>query len=149
MNARFLGANIKMLRLFQHQGPPTSQLDVLSFPESEYPVAGSRLLPPLHLSHLENYRLQGGRTLELPSLSLGIGRRPMNRSDDLSGLADMPFTIGNSLPPRLVHPWPALMWHCLPQLLRLAQSPRGYTEINCFSWDMTPLICPQSTYSLI
>lgn len=109
MNARFLGANIKMLQLFQHQGPPTSQLNVLSFHESEYPVAGSRLLPPLHLSHLENYRLQGGRTLELPSLSLGIGRRPMNRSDDLSGLADMPFTIGNSLPPRLVRPWPALM----------------------------------------
>ena len=108
MNARFLGANIKMLRLFQHQGSPTSQLNVLSFRESEYPVAGSRFLPPLHRSHLENYRLQGGRTLQLPSLSLGIGRPPMNRSDDLSGLADMPFTAGNSLPPRLVHPWPAL-----------------------------------------
>ena len=61
MDARFLGANIKMLQLFQHRDSPTSQLKVLSFHDPEYPGAGSRPLPLLHLRPLENHRQVGRR----------------------------------------------------------------------------------------
>ena len=88
----------------------------------------------------------------LSSLSLRIRRPPVNiPSDDLLGLAAMPFTAGNSCPLRLAHPWPDLMVTSPSSTSEAGSVPafRAHTEIYCSSWDIAPLMCPLRTYSLI